>query len=189
MLEKKQRHNSNGECKQWGKWCKRRNFLTKKITTIFSIAGRIRRRKEEEEEITSCSKKAADERKVLEVPFGASNKSCSIQKQLMAGFNFKKWKTIINTKNDINISTNTATKPSIHRWTAKVVRKRDVVGLVEKKKMLMTWRREQGQETNKELELCKKRILMGEKCRPLNRSGALHYDEHGILLPEDLATT
>ncbi|XP_012837651.1 PREDICTED: uncharacterized protein LOC105958189 [Erythranthe guttata] len=110
--------------------------------------------------------------------------------QLMAGFNFKKWKTI-SAKNDINISANTATKPSIHRLTAKIVRKRDVVGPVEKKKKkkLMTWCREQGQETNKELELCKKRILMGEKCRPLNRSGALHYDEHGVLLPEDLAAT
>ncbi|KAG6773143.1 hypothetical protein POTOM_020400 [Populus tomentosa] len=33
-------------------------------------------------------------------------------------------------------------------------------------------------------ELCKKRILMGEKCKPLNFSGSLHYDEDGILLPE-----
>lgn len=35
-------------------------------------------------------------------------------------------------------------------------------------------------------ELCKKRILMGEKCKPLNISGSLHYDEDGILLPEVL---
>ncbi|XP_010524850.1 PREDICTED: uncharacterized protein LOC104802786 [Tarenaya hassleriana] len=35
-----------------------------------------------------------------------------------------------------------------------------------------------------EEELCKKRILMGEKCRPLNRSGTLLYDGDGILLPE-----
>ncbi|KAH7574659.1 hypothetical protein JRO89_XS03G0327600 [Xanthoceras sorbifolium] len=33
-------------------------------------------------------------------------------------------------------------------------------------------------------ELCKKRILMGERCRPLNVSGTLHYDEDGILLPD-----
>ncbi|KAJ6917866.1 hypothetical protein NC651_012155 [Populus alba x Populus x berolinensis] len=33
-------------------------------------------------------------------------------------------------------------------------------------------------------ELCKKRILMGEKCNPLSFSGSLHYDEDGILLPE-----
>ncbi|KAL1549768.1 hypothetical protein AAHA92_17825 [Salvia divinorum] len=33
-------------------------------------------------------------------------------------------------------------------------------------------------------ELCKKRILMGEKCRALNLSGVLHYDNQGILLPE-----
>ncbi|KAG8648297.1 hypothetical protein MANES_09G174200v8 [Manihot esculenta] len=32
-------------------------------------------------------------------------------------------------------------------------------------------------------ELCKKRILMGEKCRPLSYSGKLEYDRDGILLP------
>ncbi|XP_022033061.1 uncharacterized protein LOC110934182 [Helianthus annuus] len=36
------------------------------------------------------------------------------------------------------------------------------------------------------LELCKKRIIMGRKCRPLNVSGALHYDKNGVLVPEDL---
>lgn len=35
-------------------------------------------------------------------------------------------------------------------------------------------------------ELCKKRILMGGKCKPLNVSGVLHYDQNGILLPEDV---
>ncbi|KAF3629019.1 hypothetical protein FXO38_23348 [Capsicum annuum] len=35
-----------------------------------------------------------------------------------------------------------------------------------------------------DLELCKKRILMGGKCRPLSASGSLHYDQDGILLPE-----
>lgn len=35
-----------------------------------------------------------------------------------------------------------------------------------------------------ELELCKKRILMGGKCRPLGASGSLHYDQNGMLLPE-----
>ncbi|KAJ8572835.1 hypothetical protein K7X08_009346 [Anisodus acutangulus] len=35
-----------------------------------------------------------------------------------------------------------------------------------------------------ELELCKKRILMGGKCRPLSASGSLHYDQNGILFPE-----
>ncbi|ESQ32213.1 hypothetical protein EUTSA_v10005673mg [Eutrema salsugineum] len=33
-------------------------------------------------------------------------------------------------------------------------------------------------------ELCKKRILMGERCKPINRSGILQYDGDGILLPE-----
>ncbi|KAL1212785.1 hypothetical protein V5N11_021336 [Cardamine amara subsp. amara] len=35
-----------------------------------------------------------------------------------------------------------------------------------------------------EKELCKKRILMGERCKPMNKSGVLHYDGDGILLPE-----
>ncbi|KAK2638022.1 hypothetical protein Ddye_025817 [Dipteronia dyeriana] len=35
-------------------------------------------------------------------------------------------------------------------------------------------------------ELCKKRILMGERCKPLNISGTLHYDQDGILLPDVL---
>ncbi|XP_050273878.1 uncharacterized protein LOC126716884 [Quercus robur] len=41
-------------------------------------------------------------------------------------------------------------------------------------------------EEKGELELCKKRILMGEKCRPLGFSGTLQYDKDGILLPEVL---
>ncbi|EEF49926.1 hypothetical protein RCOM_1434180 [Ricinus communis] len=34
------------------------------------------------------------------------------------------------------------------------------------------------------VELCKKRILMGGKCRPLNNSGTLQYDKDGVLLPD-----
>lgn len=37
-------------------------------------------------------------------------------------------------------------------------------------------------------ELCRRRILMGERCKPLNVSGKLQYDETGILLPEDIST-
>ncbi|KAH7866336.1 hypothetical protein Vadar_019053 [Vaccinium darrowii] len=43
---------------------------------------------------------------------------------------------------------------------------------------------EKEEEGRGEEELCKKRILMGEKCRPLNQSGVLHYDENGVILPE-----
>ena len=41
-------------------------------------------------------------------------------------------------------------------------------------------------EENGELVLCKKRIPMGERCRPLGFSGILQYDKDGILLPEVL---
>ncbi|CAL0320954.1 unnamed protein product [Lupinus luteus] len=33
-------------------------------------------------------------------------------------------------------------------------------------------------------ELCKKRILMGVRCKPLSSTGTLRYDEDGIFLPE-----
>lgn len=44
-----------------------------------------------------------------------------------------------------------------------------------------------GKEETEGLELCKKRILMGSKCKPLNASGVLRYDENGILVPEELS--
>ncbi|KAI3801320.1 hypothetical protein L1987_29424 [Smallanthus sonchifolius] len=47
----------------------------------------------------------------------------------------------------------------------------------------VSMRKHEGKE--EELELCKKRIIMGKKCRPLNVSGALHYDKNGVLVPED----
>uniref|UniRef100_A0A7N0ZU11 Uncharacterized protein n=1 Tax=Kalanchoe fedtschenkoi TaxID=63787 RepID=A0A7N0ZU11_KALFE len=34
-------------------------------------------------------------------------------------------------------------------------------------------------------ELCKRRILMGVKCKPFNASGKLHYDRDGVILAED----
>ncbi|KAJ9180303.1 hypothetical protein P3X46_008569 [Hevea brasiliensis] len=40
-------------------------------------------------------------------------------------------------------------------------------------------RKDRGEE-----ELCKKRILMGEKCKPLSYSGTLEYDKDGVLLPD-----
>lgn len=45
---------------------------------------------------------------------------------------------------------------------------------------------EAGREESGGQELCKKRILMGSKCKPLNSSGILQYDKDGILLPEAL---
>nr|GMD03576.1 uncharacterized protein LOC107772263 [Ipomoea batatas] len=42
------------------------------------------------------------------------------------------------------------------------------------------------EEEDEGLELCKKRILMGERCRALSTSGSLHYDGNGVLLPEFL---
>ncbi|CAL0300113.1 unnamed protein product [Lupinus luteus] len=38
-------------------------------------------------------------------------------------------------------------------------------------------------------EPCKKRILMGVRCKPLSCSGILRYDEDGIFLPEITSLT
>ncbi|XP_022719482.1 uncharacterized protein LOC111277352 [Durio zibethinus] len=40
-----------------------------------------------------------------------------------------------------------------------------------------------GEKSDKQ-ELCKKRIIMGGRCRPLNHSGIIQYDENGVLIPE-----
>ena len=60
--------------------------------------------------------------------------------------------------------------------------------IIEKKaglriKGFMKIRRKEKEEPR--FELCKKKILMGEKCRPL--SGSLRYDQNGILVPQDLS--
>ncbi|KAK7269395.1 hypothetical protein RIF29_22121 [Crotalaria pallida] len=51
---------------------------------------------------------------------------------------------------------------------------------------------EQGHENGDELkgeELCRKRILMGVRCKPLCSSGILRYDEDGLFLPENSSLT
>ncbi|KAJ1385598.1 hypothetical protein SESBI_41561 [Sesbania bispinosa] len=53
--------------------------------------------------------------------------------------------------------------------------------LVKKK---VTKQFEQGDGEDKDRELCKKRILMGGRCKPLNSSGTLSYDSDGLFLPE-----
>ncbi|GLT94852.1 hypothetical protein SLE2022_125690 [Rubroshorea leprosula] len=49
-----------------------------------------------------------------------------------------------------------------------------------------TEQEEEGEEEEEEYELCKRRILMGGRCRPLNPSGFLQYDKDGILVPDIL---
>ncbi|KAK1420709.1 hypothetical protein QVD17_22527 [Tagetes erecta] len=53
---------------------------------------------------------------------------------------------------------------------------------------VVSMRKHQGklEDEGGSLELCKKRIMMGKKCRPLNVSGVLRYDNNGVLQPEDL---
>lgn len=46
-------------------------------------------------------------------------------------------------------------------------------------------KQEDGRKASED-ELCKKRILMGGKCKPLSISGTLHYDRNGILSTDDV---
>lgn len=55
-----------------------------------------------------------------------------------------------------------------------------------RKKVVKQSEEKENEEERGEDELCKKRILKGVKCRPLNLSGDLHYDRNGVLLPEEV---
>ncbi|KAF8099388.1 hypothetical protein N665_0245s0065 [Sinapis alba] len=59
-----------------------------------------------------------------------------------------------------------------------------ILGQRLKPRRLRRRRRRSLREGIGEVELCKKRILMGERCKPINRSGVLQYDGDGILVPE-----
>ena len=54
---------------------------------------------------------------------------------------------------------------------------------------VVSMRKYEGQEECGSDELCKKRIIMGKKCRPLNVSGSLHYDKNGVLVPEEFISS
>ncbi|KAK6159855.1 hypothetical protein DH2020_003236 [Rehmannia glutinosa] len=95
-----------------------------------------------------------------------------------AGFNLGKWRTV---KTGCANGNGNGSKGGSSLMKAKVELKRDVSR--REKKTSREEAKEEG--NNREMELCKKRILMGGKCRPLNPSGVLHYDKQGILLPED----
>nr|GLL37352.1 hypothetical protein CDL12_18591 [Ipomoea trifida] len=72
----------------------------------------------------------------------------------------------------------------LRKWKKKIrMRKSTSIGAVKKRFARIRSCRIRKEE---EIELCKKRILMGEKCKPLNVSGSLHYDQNGVLLPEPL---
>ncbi|KAF1878626.1 hypothetical protein Lal_00047297 [Lupinus albus] len=65
--------------------------------------------------------------------------------------------------------------------------RRKMVRSVMKRKVTKQSKKKGDKYGNKERgeeELCKKRILMGVKCKPLSSSGILRYDEDGIFLPE-----
>nr|XP_043618833.1 uncharacterized protein LOC122590719 [Erigeron canadensis] len=82
-------------------------------------------------------------------------------------------------------STNTTTNVSCKVGMLARVPSRGLNGLrkVGRAVSMRKHEEEEGKEDEGD-ELCKKRIMMGNKCRPLNVSGSLHYDKNGVLVPE-----
>ncbi|GAV88070.1 hypothetical protein CFOL_v3_31494 [Cephalotus follicularis] len=70
------------------------------------------------------------------------------------------------------------------RVPSRILTTRKKLRMARSIKMWGSRRIEGEREDRGDKELCKKRILMGERCKPLNYSGSLHYDINGILLPE-----
>ncbi|KAK6119056.1 hypothetical protein DH2020_047206 [Rehmannia glutinosa] len=200
MEEINQRANnqSNVDCK------KRRSFLAKKIAAILSIAcGSPIKPQENEKPISKEHQLALNKTHPCEEvqvakkvhardgQSGNAKKRCKKQSPKAvpsslsgiftkgtAGFNLGKWRTV---KTGCANGNGNGSKGGSSLMKAKVELKRDVSR--REKKTSREEAKEEG--NNREMELCKKRILMGGKCRPLNPSGVLHYDKQGILLPED----
>ncbi|KAL2469120.1 uncharacterized protein Fot_50696 [Forsythia ovata] len=121
--------------------------------------------------------KSGEDKKLVKMPTKISK---FIRNRL--GFPFRKWKLdekINGGARQINCSKNLN---EIRRVKPNYERIRSGKRVSEK-----VIKQDHGEEEERsEVELCKKRILMGEKCRPLNMSGALHYDTDGVLLPEEV---
>ncbi|KAI5658639.1 hypothetical protein M9H77_27432 [Catharanthus roseus] len=126
------------------------------------------------------SKKKGRESSSLSSP---GKKSCSspslrfsnLFRKKTTGFTFGKWKS----KNIGNVSNVVGDCPLNGRRNSGGEKE------VERKEMKSDDEDEDGGKEGG-YELCKKRILMGGKCKPLNLSGKLRYDENGILLPEEI---
>ncbi|KAK4282742.1 hypothetical protein QN277_014083 [Acacia crassicarpa] len=70
-------------------------------------------------------------------------------------------------------------------WRIKV-RSWRLVGVVSRIVSITSWLKKKVRKDVEDEEacLCKKRILMGGRCKPLYSSGALQYDSEGILIPD-----
>lgn len=96
-------------------------------------------------------------------------------------FPFRKLK--LDEKSNGEASQENCSKNPDEFWHVKPINRRITSGKRVAEKVLKC---DEEEEERSEMKLCKKRILMGEKCSPLNLSGALHYDTNGVLLPEEV---
>ncbi|KAL2254157.1 UNVERIFIED_CONTAM: hypothetical protein Sindi_0210400 [Sesamum indicum] len=181
---------------------KRRNVLAKKIGAIISSTCGSRSKAQEmcvdEAKVCSMGNKKRHHQVALNksLSFHAKGKrkgnsrnqsheankrcltmSCIFRKRY--GFGFRKRRAIKIGNANANSNEDSGLKRSSHE---RITRAR----LMLKRGVKRGQKARVAEDDDRELELCKKRILMGEKCRPLNISGTLHYDKYGVLLPEDV---
>nr|GMD46921.1 hypothetical protein CDL12_18591 [Ipomoea batatas]GMD69386.1 hypothetical protein CDL12_18591 [Ipomoea batatas] len=117
------------------------------------------------------------------VPHGKSSKKIVLGKQKLG----RSFKCLVSRFSGMfRLKTKKKGGFRLRKWKKKIrMRKSSSVGAVKKRFARIRSCRMSGRK-EEEIELCKKRILMGEKCKPLNVSGSLHYDQNGVLLPEPL---
>nr|GME14127.1 hypothetical protein CDL12_18591 [Ipomoea batatas] len=115
------------------------------------------------------------------VPHGKSSKKIVLGKQKLG----RSFKCLVSRFSGMfRLKTKKKGGFRLRKWKKKIrMRKSSSVGAMKKRFARIRSCRIRKEE---EIELCKKRILMGEKCKPLNVSGSLHYDQNGVLLPEPL---
>ncbi|XP_071933415.1 uncharacterized protein [Coffea arabica] len=192
------REKNSGHCSKGKGWSKTKSFLSKHIGSVFSEAlGN------ESQEMLSISQEQEGKHDRIDRSTTKEHSEGqgiapndqevhgrrgevfgerSLQQSVNAGNSFSgSFATNVNLSGEQERSKQLARIPSRRCSSHK---KRRHAKLKLKKGIQQGKESEEEDEESGGIELCKKKILMGRKCRPLNKSGTLQYDENGILLPE-----
>uniref|UniRef100_A0A803KNW4 Uncharacterized protein n=1 Tax=Chenopodium quinoa TaxID=63459 RepID=A0A803KNW4_CHEQI len=145
----------------------------KRITSMMSILFRNNTRRDqdyqcEDHEPRELDKQGSEKSSLKEVPSSAAtSKKCKCGVGDVASLTVNRERT--------------STVKSVRNKGEKKV---EAKGGLKIKRIIKVKIKERG-KAEKRFELCKKKILMGEKCKPLH--GSLQYDKNGVLVPEDFA--
>ncbi|CAB4285404.1 unnamed protein product [Prunus armeniaca] len=173
---------------------KPRKLLPRKISSLFTYAfGNMKIKSPEKKSSsdgrcfmkskTKCNSRANDDVTNLCAPF------CYIKgdnaKRVDIGVAHATFRVIGEQESSGNLNLVPSKFMPTNRWKSRMARSltkmvnREIDGEDNSKQEDSKAMEERGAQ-----ELCKKRILMGSKCRPLSLSGTLQYDENGILITE-----